>query len=344
MDQLSCMRVFARVVEHGSFARAAEDLDVAKPAVSIAVARLEKRLGVRLLHRTTRTLSLTDEGRAYYEGCVRILDDLAETEDSLSKARARPRGRLRVSTPNAFIHQAFITELPRFLERNPELSVELVLTDRAVNLVEEGIDCAVRAVNIPDDSTLVARRISDVYWLTCASPRYLQANGTPRTIAELAGHNCIRFVSPSTNRLLDWRFDNGEEQVTFTPRGSLGVTSLEGAAAAAAAGVGIAQVSDVLAMPQLRSGSLRPLFVDWVVPGPPLQVVYPGGRYLTAKVRAFTDFVAEIYPMKGWWEEVTAMAARSSLPLARSGDQPGKARKASRSRSSRRPGTRGAGR
>ena len=311
MEQLFCMRVFARVVEQGSFVRAADDLEIARPTATIAVAKLERRLGVRLLHRTTRSLSLTDEGRAFYEGCVRILDDLAETEDSLSKVRASPRGRLRASTPNALVHQAFISALPRFLARYPELNLELVVSDRAVNLVEEGIDCAVRAVNIPDDSTLVARHIADVYWLTCASPRYLRANGMPGRIADLERHNCIRFISPSTGRTTDWRFDNGKEQITFTPRGNLGVTSLEGAVAAAAAGVGIAQVSDVLAMPELRSGALRPLFVEWAVPGPAMKVVYPSSRYLTAKVRAFTDFVAEVYPMKGWWAEVMAMSGRS---------------------------------
>jgi LysR family transcriptional regulator for bpeEF and oprC len=329
MDQLFCMRVFARVVEQGSFVRAAEDLDIARPTVTIAVARLEKRLGARLLHRTTRRLSLTDEGRAFYEGCVRILDDLAETEESLSSARSSPRGRLRASTPNALIHQAFFPALPGFLARYPELDLELVLTDRAVNLVEEGIDCAVRAVNIPDDSTLVARHIANVYWLTCASPRYLKAHGTPRGVADLDRHNCIRFISPSTGRTTDWQFDNGKERLTHTPRGNLGVTSLEGAVAAAVAGIGIAQVSDVLAMPELRSHALQPLLVEWAVPGPPFTVVYPSSRYLTAKVRAFTDFVAEVFPMTGWWAEVTAMAAR----------RPGRSRQApaaaSRGRSSR---------
>jgi LysR family transcriptional regulator for bpeEF and oprC len=310
MDQLYCMRVFARVVEQGSFARAAEDLDVARPTATIAVAQLERRLGVRLLHRTTRRLSLTDEGRAFYEGCVRILDDLAETEDSLSSARTSPRGRLRASTPNALIHQAFFPALPRFLARYPGLSLELVVTDRAVNLVEEGIDCAVRAVHIPDDSTLVARRIQGVHWLTCAAPRYLRAHGAPRSIADLERHNCIRFISPSTGRTTDWQFDNGKEQLTYTPRGNFGVTSLEGAVAAAAAGIGIAQVSDVLAMPELRSHALRPLLVEWAAPGPPLTVVYPSSRYLTAKVRAFTEFVAEVFPMTGWWAEVKAMAGR----------------------------------
>ena len=309
MDQLFCMRVFTRVVEQGSFARAAEDLEIARPTATTAVGQLEKRLGARLLHRTTRRLSLTDEGRAFYQGCVRMLDDLAETEDALSGARLSPRGRLRASTPNSFIHQEFFPALPRFLERYPDLSLELIVTDRAVNLVEEGIDCAVRAVTLPDDSTLIARRISKVYRVTCAAPRYLEAHGTPRSIADLERHNCIRFISPSTGRTTDWLFQKGEAQSTFTPRGNVGVTALEGAVKAAAAGVGIAQVSDLLAMPELRSGLLQPLLVEWAAPGPSLTVVYPSNRYLSAKVKAFTDFVAEVFPMAGWGPEIAAMAA-----------------------------------
>lgn len=309
MDQLFCMRVFARVVEQGSFARAAEDLEIAPPTATTAVAQLEKRLKVRLLQRTTRRLSLTDEGRAFYQGCVRMLDELAETEDALSGARLAPRGRLRASVPNAFIHHELFPALPRFLERYPDLGVELVITDRAVNLVEEGIDCAVRAVSLPDDSSLVARRISEVYRVTCASPRYLEARGTPKSIAELERHNCIRFISPSTGRTTDWQFQKGEEQASFAPRGNFGVTALEGAVAAAAAGIGVAQVSDLLAMPELRSGALLPLLLDWAAPGPGLTVVYPSNRYLSAKVRAFSDFVAEVFPSKGWWPEVASMRA-----------------------------------
>jgi LysR family transcriptional regulator for bpeEF and oprC len=165
-------------------------------------------------------------------------------------------------------------------------------------------------VHIPDDSTLVARHIADVYWLTCASPAYLRRHGTPRSIADLSHHNCIRFISPSTGRTTDWRFTDGKQDITFTPRGNLGVTSLAGAVAAAAAGIGVAQVSDVLAMQQLRSRALQPLFVDWAAPGLGLKVVYPSNRYLSAKVRAFSDFVAQVHPMAGWWAEVRAMGAR----------------------------------
>jgi LysR family transcriptional regulator, regulator for bpeEF and oprC len=300
MDQLFCMRVFVRVVEHGSFARAAEDLDLARASATTAVARLEKRLGVRLLHRTTRRLSLTDEGRAFYQTCVRMLDELAEAEDALSGARHAPRGRLRASVPNAFVYSRFFTELPGFLARHPQLAVELVITDRAVNMVEEGIDCAVRAVPLADDSTLVARTIAPVRRITCAAPAYLRAHGRPRTLEELERHECIRFISPSTGRTTEWPFEKDGERRTFVPSGRLGVTSLEGAVAAAAAGAGIAQVSDVLAQRDLRSGALEALLLDWAAPGPSVCVVYPSNRYLSAKVRAFSDFVAELRLADSW--------------------------------------------
>ncbi|HJS37012.1 MAG TPA: LysR family transcriptional regulator [Burkholderiales bacterium] len=299
MDELFCMRVFSRVVELGSFARAADSLDIARPGATTAVARLEKRLGVRLLNRTTRQLSLTDDGRVYYAGCVRILGELAQTEEQLSSARRSPRGRLRVSVPNSFIHITFLPAVPRFLARYPEIDLEIVMTDRAVNLVEEGIDCAVRGVDIPGDSTLVARRVADVRLLTCASPEYLARHGEPATIEALGAHNCIRFISLSTGRLTEWRFEKDGVRRSFAPRGNLGVTSMEGAGMAAAHGVGIAQVSEVLARPLLAAGRLQPILRDWVAPAPPLNVVYPSNRYLTAKVRAFADFVSELYGRPG---------------------------------------------
>jgi LysR family transcriptional regulator for bpeEF and oprC len=309
------MRTFARVVEHGSFARAADNLEISRPTATTAVAQLEKRLGVRLLHRTTRRLSLTDDGRTFYERCVRILGDIAETEDLLSSARSSPRGLLRVSTPHSFVHLIFFPALPRFLARYPDLNVEVVLTDRAVNLVEEGIDCAVRGVEIPDDSTLVARQVTGVRRVTCASPDYLAARGTPQSVADLERHNCVRFISPSTGRTIDWRFQKGDERIAFTPRGNIGVTSLEAAAAAAFNGIGIAQVPDSLVILPQWADRLRPVLPDWVAPAPPLKVVYPSNRYLTAKVRAFADFVSEIFPEKGWWPEIDARYGARSAPV-----------------------------
>lgn len=296
MDQIFCMKLYNRVVELESFSRAADEMDVARSTATQAVASLEKRLGVRLLHRTTRKLTPTEDGRAYYENCVRILRDLTEAEDSLSSGKTRPRGKLRVTTPHGFVRMIFFPQLPKFLARYPELELEVVMSDRSLNLVEEGIDCAVRGAHIADDSMLVARHIAKIRWMTCASPEYLKKHGTPKSIEDLAGHNCIRFMSPSTGRVNDWHFETSGKAVTFTPRGSLGVNGFEAAGAAAAYGVGICQVPEPLVSPALREKRLKPVLVDHIAPAPSLQVVYPSNRYLTAKVRAFADFVAEIFP------------------------------------------------
>lgn len=205
----------------------------------------------------------------------------------------------------------FFQALPGFLARHPGLSMEVVFNDRAVNLVEEGIDCAVRAVAIPDDSTLVARHIASGKRITCAAPDYLAKRGTPKTIDELAEHDCIAFISPSTSRTLDWTFEEAGQLSRFTPRGRLGVTSLEAAASAAVAGLGVAQVPDVLVIRALMAGQLRPLLLDVVAPTPALVVVYPSNRYRTAKVRAFADFVAEWYPPEGWWPDIAALVQKS---------------------------------
>lgn len=310
MDRVFCMRVFVRVVEHGSFARAADDLALSRARVTTAIGQLERHLGIRLLHRTTRRLSLTDEGRAYYERCVRILEDITEAEEAICGSRAAPKGRLKVSVPQSFAHLWFFDELPGFLARYPDLSIDIVFTDRAVNLVEEGIDCAVRAVEIPGDSTLVARHISSIKRVTCAAPAYLAKRGTPETIDELAGHECINFISPSTGRVQEWMFEEAGRPRAFTPRGRVAVTSLEAAVSAAAAGLGVAQVPNTLALRALREGRLHPLLFDVVASAPPLRIVYPSNRYLSAKVRAFADFVAQWYAKDGWWPEILALVGR----------------------------------
>jgi LysR family transcriptional regulator, regulator for bpeEF and oprC len=302
------MRVFTRVVAQGSFARAADDLGISRPAVTTAIAQLEKRLATRLLNRTTRRVSLTEEGRVYHERCLRILDDVAEAEEALTRTRGSARGPLRVSVPQSFVHLLFFPALPGFLARHPDLKLEVVLTDRAVNLLEEGIDCATRGVGIPDDAALVARQIGESRWITLASPAYLDRHGTPRSVADLARHNCIRFISPSTGRTADWVFEERGKRVSFTPSGNLGVNSLEAAAAAALAGIGIAQVPDPIVFAEVLNGHVRALLIDRVALAPPLCVVYPSRRYLTARVRAFADFMAEIYPPRGWWPDIVAMS------------------------------------
>jgi DNA-binding transcriptional LysR family regulator len=309
MDRIGGMRAFTRVVEHGSFARAAEDLGISPASVTTQIARLEKHLGVRLLHRSTRRLSLTDEGRGYYQSCVRVLEQLDEAEEALRGSRAAVRGLLRVSVPQVFTRRLLFPALLDFLRQHPELSLELVITDRAVNLVEEGIDCAVRAVAIAPDSALVFRPIASGKLLTCAAPEFLRANGTPARVADLAGLTCVPFISPSTGRVQDWSFEHAGVRESFTPHGRLAVTALEGVAAAAIAGLGIAQVPSVLVHEEITSGRLQPVLLERVAPTPVLGIAFPGNRYLSARVRAFADFIAALYPQQGWWPEILAAVA-----------------------------------
>lgn len=310
------MRVFVRVVEHGAFTRAADDLALSRASVTTAVSRLEKMLGVRLLHRTTRRLSLTEEGRLYYQNCVRILGEIVEAEDHLGASRLSPRGRLRVSIAQSFEALNFFPRLTEFMRRYPEVSVEVIVTDRAVNLVEEGIDCALRALEIPADAMLVARRVLPSRWITCAAPGYLADHGTPETVADLAGHDCIRFVSPSTGRVREWQFDENGVLTSFTPEGRLSLTSLDGAAAAARTGAGIAQVPDALAHGFIMSGELEPVLTEKIVQCPSVMLVYPANRYLPARVRAFADFFTAAYPEQGFWPDIAAKLERERFRIA----------------------------
>lgn len=312
------MRVFVRVVEHGSFTRAADALGIARGSTTTAVARLEKQLGVRLLHRSTRRLSLTEEGQAYYTSCVRILDDIAEAEDGLSATRMSPRGRLRVSLPQSFVHLVFFPALTRFMQRYPELELEFLFSDRAVNLVEEGIDCAIRGLEISPDSDLVAKHLTTVRWMTCASPAYFAEHGTPTTVEDLKQHECIRFISQSTGRPRDWTFDSGGKSLAIVPGGRIRLTSFDAATHMAIAGGGIAQIPDALGVGAVLDGKLQPILTDIVALAPGLVLVYPGNRYLTAKVRAFKDFFSEVFPADGWWSTILQASALREAGLAMS--------------------------
>lgn len=300
------MQVFVRVVEHGSFRKAADALGISPASATAAIARLEKQLRVRLLHRTTRRLSVTEEGQSYYCSCVRILGDIAEAEDALSGVRLVPRGRLRISVPQSFVSDVFFPALKEFIDLYPQLDVEVVLGDRAVNLVEEGIDCAIRGVEIPSDSGLVVRALSAIHWLTCASPAYLAQHGTPTRIEDLSAHNCIRFISPSTGRPRDWMFVNDGTSLAIVPGGNLRMTSFDAVRDVARVGAGIAQMPDALGYTAVLKGELVPVLAEWVAPAPTLMLVYPGNRYLPAKVRIFGDFMAAKFPKEGWWADVNA--------------------------------------
>ena len=302
------MRVFARVVELGGFARAAEALDISRARASEIVATLERELGARLLHRTTRRLSLTDDGRAYHERCLRILADLDEAEELLGRGRGTLRGRLRVAIPIALARHFLVPALPGFLARQPELALEIRLENRLVDLIEEGVDCAV-SYGAPVDGGLVARRIGATHLVTCASPAYLSKRGTPLTTSDLAEHHCIVFLALATGRPAEWLFERNGTQSTFRALGNLAFNSMEACVEAAVAGIGVTQVLSSLAHDAIVAGQLVPILLDSAAAGPALYVTYAPNRHLSARIRAFAEFAAEVFAAadEGWRDIVASV-------------------------------------
>ena len=291
MDRFQAINSFVAVVEHGSFARAAERLDQSVSAVSRHVSELEQHLDARLLNRTTRRLSLTEAGRAFHERSVQLLADLEEAEQAAGGGGATPRGTLKLTCAISYGTRVLAPLIAAFVARHAEVRLDVELSDRAVDLVDEGFDLAVRigAIRSP---LLVARRLTSTTLVCCASPDYLARHGTPRTPDDLAGHACLTYeFSPSR---FQWRF--------FTPGGDERVVRVGGPlhsnngrmqVALAAAGAGVACEPDFIVAPEVASGRLVPVLTDWTLPSVPISAVYPSRRHLSAKVRAFVDFLVE---------------------------------------------------
>jgi LysR family transcriptional regulator, regulator for bpeEF and oprC len=288
------MEVFVRVVEVGSFSRAAERLDMGKATVTTVLQNLENHLGVRLLNRTTRRLSLTDDGTAYYERAVRILADVEETEAALSRAAVKPQGRLRVDMPVALARSHVIPALPRFCAQYPEVTVFATLNDQVTDLVEEGIDAVIRIGNLKD-STLVARKVYDTKGIICASPEFIARFGEPSAPEELGNYNCLGFISPSSGRVRDWSLENGGKRYSHMPSGNVHTNSVEALLDAAVGGAGLIFLLDFAVSRAISAGLLQPVLPGWSTTRS-VSVAYPQNRHLSAKVRVFVDFVAGLFP------------------------------------------------
>lgn len=293
MDKLGAMRVFVRVALRGSFARAADDLDLARSQTSNQIAALEKDLGVRLLNRTTRRVSLTVEGGEYLERCRRALAEIDAAEDALRGARTRVVGRLRVDVPVAFGRSLLIPALPRFLERYPGLELDVRLEDRVTDLVAEQIDVAIRVARVRQQG-LVARRAGAMRLLLCAAPEYLAREGMPQSFEDLARHKCIGISSAETGRVGPWEFRRGATRRRAAVRHVVTFNLAEAGVLAALQGVGIARTVDLMAAPHLASGALRIVLPEWSSDGPAISVIYPVAGRGSAKVRAFSDFAVEL--------------------------------------------------
>lgn len=292
---LNGMGVLAAIVDGGSFAAAADALDMSPPGISRAVARLEARLGVRLFDRTTRSVSLTDEGRRLYERVLPLLAGLEEAASDASEGARVVRGRLRVSVDPYFSRLILGPQLGGFLAAHPQLQLELINRDRLGDIVADGFDMAVR-FHEPVASSLVARRLLETRILTVASPSYLRRHGMPKTPKELegGGHVCIQYRDPLTGRPFDWEFHRGKRITRVATRGQLTVNDVGTQHSVCLAGHGIAQVMALGVEPLLRSGKLVQVLADWSDERFSLYALYPSRHHLPAKCRAFLDFVVAL--------------------------------------------------
>lgn len=288
------MEVFVRVVEAGAFTRAAASLGIPKATASTLVQGLEAALGVKLLNRTTRRIALTPDGAAYYERCVTLLAELRETEEALTRTHASARGRVRVEVSSLMARLVIIPALPAFFERYPEIRLELGCSDRLVDLIEEGVDCAIWSGELAD-SSLVARRVGLVHVATCAAPAYLASRGVPLHPRDLAHHQCINFFSPKTGRIVDWDFSKDGERIQAPFAGPISINDANGYLAAAQAGLGVAQIPAFVLKDSMDSGTLEPVLGEWFSDPVPLQVVYPQRQHLSNKVRVFVDWITELF-------------------------------------------------
>lgn len=295
MNKLQAMEVFVQVVDAGGFTRAAETLQLPKATVSTLVQSLERSLQVKLLNRTTRHVSVTADGAAYYERCLRILNDVRDAEESVSRNRANPGGRLRVDASTGVANEILIPALPDFFRRYPDILLELGCSDRPVDLIEEGVDCAIRGGQL-GDSSLIARRIGVLQFVTCASPGYLARYGRPTHPRDLLEHHrCVNYFSSKTGKTFEWDFARGDERYLIPVPASLAVNDSTAYIKAGLAGLGVMQIGSYSIDPYLRTRQLELLLEDWISTPLPMHVVYPQNRHLSAKVRVFVEWVAELF-------------------------------------------------
>jgi DNA-binding transcriptional LysR family regulator len=299
MDRLGEYEGFLRVAQTGSFTAAAADLGLSASAVSKQVRSLEDRLGVRLLNRTTRRVALTDEGRAFSERVEAIVADIAEAESALTAALSQPRGRLRVGAPMDFGRRHLAEPLARFAAAQPLVEIEVELSDRFVDIIEEGLDLVVRIGGL-SDSSLVSRRIAPCRRVVCASPAYLDAHGRPEAIDELTTHRRIGYAYEADR---SWQFETPDGPVRANPPVGHRSNNGEMTRAMLLAGLGIALLPTFIVADELRAGRLEALLTDRIRSEIPIHAVYPHRKHLSAKVRAFVDHLVEHCGTAPYWDE-----------------------------------------
>ncbi|MFB8339893.1 LysR family transcriptional regulator [Brucella cytisi] len=290
MDRIDLFRIFTRVVECASFTRAADTLGVPRSSVSAAVQELEGRVGARLLHRTTRKVSPTQDGTAFYDRCQRVIADVEDTENLFRQTAAKPSGRLRIDVPGRIGRLIIAPALPEFLERYPQIDLDLGVTDRAVDLVEDRVDCVVR-VGPLSDSGLIARPIGSLALINVASPAYLTRHGTPRELNDLNAHWAVNYASPSSGRVEEWEWLEDGALRTLQMRGRVTVNSAEAYIACCLAGLGVIQIPAYDVRSHIEAGELVEIMPEYRAGSLPITLLYPHRQHLSRRLQVFAEWL-----------------------------------------------------
>lgn len=290
MDRIDLFRIFTRVVECASFTRAADTLGVPRSSVSAAVQELEGRVGARLLHRTTRKVSPTQDGTAFYDRCQRVIADVEDTENLFRQTAAKPSGRLRIDVPGRIGRLIIAPALPEFLERYPQIDLDLGVTDRAVDLVEDRVDCVVR-VGPLSDSGLIARPIGSLALINVASPAYLTRHGTPRELNDLNAHWAVNYASPSSGRVEEWEWLEDGALRTLQMRGRVTVNSAEAYIACCLAGLGVIQIPAYDVRSHIEAGELVEIMPEYRAGSLPITLLYPHRQPLSRRLQVFAEWL-----------------------------------------------------
>ncbi|UUE49929.1 LysR family transcriptional regulator [Pectobacterium aroidearum] len=289
MDRFQAMEIFIRVVDAGSFKKAAETLHVLPSTVTRSIKELESHLGARLLNRTTRALSITDVGLRYYDSCKAILHDVHAAESVTAQQKGELNGTIRIGAPPSLVKNFLIPALPDFCERYPGITLDFHLGDATVDIVQHGIDCVIRTGE-PPLSRLVARRLGAFHWYICASPRYLEQHGHPATLDSLKAHTAVGYIHSRTGRSTRWGFHDEAHIVAIPLAGQISVNDTDAYVAAGVAGLGLIRIASYMVRQPLADGHLVRLFPDIGAPLEPIFILYPQSRHLSPAIRAFIDW------------------------------------------------------
>ncbi len=295
-NMLELMGVFVQVVEQRSFTKAADALQLHRPAVSKSIQQLEDDLGVKLLHRTTRNLSVTAEGDEIYQRAKTLLSDVNEMMASVSPTQP-PRGRLRIDAPLALIHTMLVPSLSEFQALYPQIEIVLTASDRLTDLISEGIDCVIRLGELVD-SSFISRHVGNVRMATCAAPSYLEKYGTPVTPDDLMRHKAINFFSEHSREVMEWKFVMNGEIVSRRPASTMLVNNSDVLLSCGLAGLGMLHALQAMLKPHFQSGTLREVLADYATITKPVSILFPDRRYLPPKVRVFIDWFSDVFERK----------------------------------------------